>query len=133
MSLETGIYKLLSANSAVAALVGTRIYPVIVPEGATFPAVVYQRIDTARNANTFDNSAELPVARMQITCWAENFADVVSLQVAVQNVLAGFHGLADDTTVQACLVSDMRDTWEYEISTVGLFRRDVDFEIAYEE
>lgn len=133
MSVETGIFKLLSGNAAVSSLVGTRIYPLIVPEGATFPSVVYQRIDTARNANTFQNGAELPVARFQLTCWAENFADAAALEKAVRQTLAGFVGLADDTTIQACLVTDTRDTWEHEISTLGLFRRDIDFEIFYTE
>ncbi len=45
MSAETELYAALSVPS-VAAFVGNRIYPDFLPEGCTFPAVVYARAAT---------------------------------------------------------------------------------------
>src|SRR5579875_351729 len=128
MSIETGIYKLLSADPTVSAQVGTRITPVIVPEGSSFPAISYHWVDRPR-WGALDNPTGTPHARLQVTCWSQTFAGAIALCSAVKAALAGYSGLADDTTVQSITVIDERDLWEWEISSSGLYRRDIDFEI----
>lgn len=44
MSLSASIYSELSNESTITALVGTRIYPVIAPQSANFPLIVYEKI-----------------------------------------------------------------------------------------
>jgi len=39
MGIEAGIYSRLSGSTAVTALVGTRVYPQVVPQGASYPNV----------------------------------------------------------------------------------------------
>lgn len=46
MSIEAVIYSRLSGFAGLAALVGNRIYPIVVPQDAPLPAVVYRRSDT---------------------------------------------------------------------------------------
>jgi hypothetical protein len=46
MSAETELHAALSASTALAALVDTRITPDVIPEGNPLPAVVYQRAGT---------------------------------------------------------------------------------------
>jgi hypothetical protein len=41
MSLKTALYSYLSTTSAITALVSTRIYPDMAPEGAALPYIVY--------------------------------------------------------------------------------------------
>jgi len=43
MSAETELHAALSASTALAALIDTRITPDVIPEGNPLPAVVYQR------------------------------------------------------------------------------------------
>lgn len=129
MSVEAAIYSLLTTTPSSA---GDRIYPVILPEGCSFPAIRYQRISTVR-WNTLDNANDTPNARFEVSCWAEDFPDAIILEVAVRAALAGFSGTIGDTTIQHCVPVDSRDGWEFQMSTAGLFRRDVDFEIAYTE
>lgn len=132
MSIETGIVSLLTADPTVSGLVATRIYPVIIPEGSAFPCLLYHWIDKPR-WNTLDNADDTPHGRLQISSWAQNFADVITLEAAVRAALAGFVGLAGGVTVQSIIVIDTRDTWEYMLGTTGLYRRDSDFEICYQE
>lgn len=49
MNAETAIYNLLSESSEIAALVGDRIYPVVFPELANVPAIVYSQLDEVEN------------------------------------------------------------------------------------
>lgn len=48
MSLESALYTYLTGLSAVTDVVGTRIYPAQVPQGAAFPYVAQYRVSTRR-------------------------------------------------------------------------------------
>jgi hypothetical protein len=138
VSIETAITALLATDSTVSGIVGSRIYPSVMPTGTAFPAVVYQRISTPR-WNAMDNACDTPHARIAITCWAATMAQIIALSRAVENVLAGFVGTAPEsppsgTYVQAAYVIDERDTWLWEAGQMlGLYRRDIDFEISWTE
>lgn len=45
MMIEQAIYEILTANAAVVALVSDRVYPGIITQGATLPALAYQPVE----------------------------------------------------------------------------------------
>ena len=65
MSAETDLYAVLSASTALAAIVGARIYPDAIPEDQALPAVVYQRASTAPIST---------IHGFSITAWAKTRA-----------------------------------------------------------
>jgi hypothetical protein len=132
MSIESGFTALLVADSTVNGLVAGRIYPDVEPEGCQFPVIVYQRISTPREV-TLDNAADTPHARFQFACKDVTAAKAAALKAAVKNALAGFVGLADDTTVQAIMVEDERSMWNYQEGSTGIYESHIDFTIWYEE
>jgi len=129
MSLDTGIRSLLSADATVAGLVGTRIYPTEIPEGNSWPAILYRRPETSRDA-TFD-TAGTPKATLQVSCFASTAADSIALANAVMNVLADYRGAAADVNILDCLFLDEQDGWDYEKSEIGIYWRDLKFQIFY--
>ena len=54
MGIEAGIYSRLTGSTAITALVGTRIYPQVVPQGASYPnarfLIISDEIINHRNA-----------------------------------------------------------------------------------
>jgi hypothetical protein len=133
--IEEELVHILSQDATVSGIVATRIYPVVMPTGTQFPALVYQRISTPR-WNTLDNASDTPHARFAFSCWGPTQVQVEQLAAAVMNVLAGYTGTDSDTgiTIQSCYLMDERDTWLWESGEeTGNFRHDLDFEIAYTE
>ena len=57
------------ADSAVAALIGTRFYPNTAPQNPTKPYCTYQPISEFRRP-TMRHDDNLPSARVQIDCWS---------------------------------------------------------------
>lgn len=51
MALSTDIYTILLTNADVLSTFGTRIYPVLAPENATFPYITYQLTSLTTNEN----------------------------------------------------------------------------------
>ena len=63
------VTKLDTAPAATQALVGARIYPTLLPQDPTLPAITYQRIVTGRIRHLGGLSG-LAQPRFQFNCWA---------------------------------------------------------------
>lgn len=84
--------ELLMADPAVSALVGDRIFPRLLPDGATFPAIVITKVS---GGGTYTNGGDtgLETARVQIDCYsADGASAVIELKTAVRRKLSGFRG-----------------------------------------
>lgn len=71
---------------------GTRIYPVLLPQGVTAPSVVQNLITEASDYHTQGPSG-LGAARVQIDCWALTADQSVVLGDMVHDELSGFSGI----------------------------------------
>lgn len=80
MSLEADLFTSLTHHAGLAALIGARLYPDAVPQGATLPALVYQRISTPRQ-HAMGSGCPVVTSRprLQFTCWATTAAGALSL------------------------------------------------------
>jgi Protein of unknown function (DUF3168) len=87
---EEILYAALTAGSPaneVVALVGTVIYPVIVPEGKPLPAIAYQRVNT-EPVNTISGNAWAARVTFDVFCVAAQFPQADSLASSVRRVMA---------------------------------------------
>mgnify|MGYP001017267117 CR=1 FL=1 len=129
MSLEAALRAYVLADSALAAAVGTRMYPRRLPQGPAFPALVYQRIDT-RRLHGMSGPDGLPRARVQITCWAASVSGAMDTAALVRGRLDGFRGAWSDVTVGACLCVGERDLDDPETGRAAVVQ---DYMIQYRE
>lgn len=104
-SIEDALYSYLAAQSTIIAIVDDRIYPTVLPQDPTKPAVVFYNVGTSplwlQNAKPV-----LDVTRIQIDCYADTSRDAKLLAKAVRDVLESYVGLMGTLSVQAVLVLD---------------------------
>lgn len=112
MSAEQTVYNTLKNDAGVAALVGTRIYPLVLPQNPTYPAISYQRIST-RPVQTRGGNG-LAFVRMQVDCFATGYTAAKQLSDAVVSALAG--------TLEVGLM----ELWD---DTLGLYRVSIDYQV----
>lgn len=79
------------ADPTVAGLVGTRMWPVRLPQKPTLPALVYQRISGVRIEN-LRGPASAAEPRYQIDAWAVTVAGAQELGAAVRRRLEAYVG-----------------------------------------
>jgi len=82
---------LLKNDTEVAALVGTRIYPNIVPQRATFPVVVYNQISSERTSVMGRDTGTVD-STWQIDVYAQTYAGARELAVGVRKALQRYSG-----------------------------------------
>jgi len=118
--IEASLVAHLKATAGIAALVSTRVYGMVIPQGATLPCVVITRISTPRTL-TMDTSGatgDLTSPRFQFDAWSETHASSFAISKAIRAAMNGATGSigsgATTTTIRASLENQYAPTWEPE-------------------
>jgi hypothetical protein len=137
--IEQALYRLLSTNSDVTALVSTRIYPSIAPQNAAKPYVIYQQITEQDIAKNNDGPGNLPAVTFQLDAYAETYAAARQVARAVRSLLRPYRGSVDlagspSVSVRIAGVTIVRTTDFNETDvTPKLHRVSRDYRILYAE
>ena len=128
MTIESEIYSRLSTFAGLTALVADQIYPLILPQAATLPAVVYHVISEPRISNFGRDTGDVH-ARIQVTCFGEKAAgqgSVLAVKEQVRLALQRFAG----GNIQDCMVEGGGSSYEPETK---IFTVMLDFLIWFKE
>jgi len=113
--IETAINEILRTDTAIQALVGTRIYYVRSPQSADYPNITFQRRSTQRNRHLGGPSG-VSRATFQIDCWATTQKVARQLADFVRLRIDDFGGVAGDHLIQRAYVDDDLDNWEQDLA-----------------
>lgn len=119
----------LLAHGGASALLGTRVFPDSLPEGAAYPAVVYRRIDSPRD-HSHSGESPLAEARFQFDVWGVSRKSVEEAATQVRLALDRFVGLIGGTVRGRILLMDQRDDRD---PTTGEYRAMQDYSVVHEE
>lgn len=130
MTIEKDIYYILTNNAAVSALVSNRVYPLLLPQRWTLPAITYQRVSGDRAAN-YSGASGRARPRFQIDCWADDYDGAKDLADKVRLCLDGYKGdINTETDVGGIHLEGDRDIYE---DNTDIVRVTMDFMIAHFE
>lgn len=134
-TFESALVARLKANPAITAIVGTRIYPLAIPQKGQLPALVYAIPSTDRVRN-LAGAAGVATARVLIDARATTYAVVKQLQELLRQY-DGFSGtLAGDVVVMNTRMDDQGDEFEWPAGTgtdVGTHHLTLTFNFKYRE
>lgn len=142
MSVGKAIHARLKAHAGTTALVGTRIYPLRLPQdigerkpAPQYPAVRYQRIGAPRSHVMGADTGEV-YANVQVDCYGLTYEDADALSVQVRAALSRWSGTAGGIVVDSVFLNDERDVDEPTIvkdGEQGVYRVLLDFTVNYQE
>jgi hypothetical protein len=127
--IEEDLITYLYSGAAVTALVGQRVTPLRMDQGADLPAITVQRIDGPR-VRSLTGPSGLAHPRFQLDCWGSTYASVKAVATAVRQRLDGYRGLMGSTTVGGVSLESDQDDFEPD---TGLYRVSMDFIIWHKE
>lgn len=104
--IKTGknIYDLLKNNPSINALVGDKIFPLVIPEGTILPCVVYSREFENTNTKDFLASSE---SFFTITILSEKYEEGINIQSAIYDVLKEYRS----ETVRGIILNSGNETY----------------------
>lgn len=86
MSIVNSLYHLLSTDTPVSAIVGTRIYPSRIPQIKVFPAIAYMQLSKVPT-NQKDDVSHFHKVDFDIDCFAKTYEQVNDLAAKVRTAL----------------------------------------------
>lgn len=114
--IESALRSRLATFSGLTALVGTRIYPLIMPQDAAFPAVTYQKISGPR-VHAKEGPLGEAYPRFQVSVWAKEFGDSRRVSEQVRLALDGWRGTVAGVTVRDSALANETDLYESDTAT----------------
>lgn len=97
-SPEQSVSTVLVSDPAVAAIVGTRVYPVIAPAAADLPFATWRRVGVQRE-HTLNGPMGMPTVLLAIDLYALTYEAVRDLADRVRLALDGYGGSPSDSVV----------------------------------
>lgn len=116
MSYQANILTALLADTAIAAIVGTKVFADVADGSAAPPFLVYQVISTG-GETTHDGERNLEFPFIQFTCWAKGKSNAIALASAVNALLDG-NTLAGDSGI-SFQFSNQSGTYESDAKLFG--------------
>lgn len=131
--LRPALRAFLLSDSGISGMVGTRIYPLRLPQGDRGPSIVYSR-PSEQTDHHMQGPSGLVFVRYQIDAWAKSADDASSLANLIKSRINGYKGPMSDGSstlkVQGIFAETIREDYDSEAE---LFRVSRDYFIDYAE
>ena len=124
--IEAGIVALLLADARFTSICGQNLYPVVLPDDPSLPAVTYQASATKPDY-VLSGESGLEDVTLHFHLWSKDFSGVVQMGDALRSLLGSFGGvLPDGTVVRACKRGTSVDSYE---QSSRFYQRAMDFRL----
>ena len=135
--LRVGFRAYLLDDAGIAAVVGTRVYPIRLPQGQISPSIIYTRISGFGDNHMLGPSG-LSRPRLQVDCWAQSADTASTLANLVKERIDGFRGTwlwgedspEEGIAVQGVFFENEREDYD---DAVQLYRVSRDYFVWYSE
>ncbi|WP_254509887.1 tail completion protein gp17 [Anatilimnocola floriformis] len=130
--IRSSLRQYLATN--LANLVGSRIFPLVLPQSAARPAITYARTTGGHDHNLKQaTGSAIPV--FELDCWADSYEAADQLAEAVRQKMQGFSGTMGSVSVRAVILDDEVDAFEVpsDGSDNGIYRISLKYRIRYDE
>ena len=115
MAIETELVDLLTGDAGIAAVVAARVYPLVLPQNPTLPAIVYQEVRGLARAAA-DGDTGQRESRFLVSWWASSFAAIKVGKGLMLGLLSGYSG----GSISRIEMDGIRDDYDPE---TGRFRQ----------
>ena len=83
VDFETVLLRMLQEDAGLSALVGSKVFALVIPQGTKLPCVTFQRIG-GMPANTLSGHSGLEEIDLQIDVWARDYDEAKAIAKAVR-------------------------------------------------
>lgn len=126
--IEKALFSRLDNNSAVSALVASRIYPEKIPQSPTYPLIRYSVRDVDQ-PRAMGSDPAMATKSIQVDCYDSTYTGVKDLADKVRQALQRWSGVTASVTVQGSFLISEIDIFEEEIESYGV---SMDFDITFD-
>jgi len=128
--IDAAIFTKLTTTAGITALVSSRVYPMRLPQGVTFPAISFDRVSTDVRDLTHNGTNQTAQGTFQFSCFAEDPKTVKQVAAAVVSALHGWKGTVSGEKIFRSMVLNETDLFDEDMA---IFQVAIDVAIMYRE
>ncbi len=129
-TINETIYAILTASAPLAALVGTRVYPVKMPQKVVFPAIVFAKMGGPR-AHSNDGSSGFVNGLFAFDCWGVSQTSATAVEKALKDTFDGYRDVQAGGLINgAFAITDPEEGWDDKREAAYA---SVDYQVLYNE
>jgi len=106
MNAGKAVYRILSTNAEVTAIVGTKIFPEVAEQETALPLIVYQ-LQSVAPEDTHDGPSKLDEVRFEFLCYADTYNGAADLGDKVRGALDRVSGTYNAVNVESVQFNDV--------------------------
>ena len=111
--IEHAIYSILSNDSGVTAIT-TRIYPIMLPQNAVYPAISYQ-VNEDTEDETFDGQGTFQRINLEVDAWSDTHAGMLTLADAIKAAIKNYSGTVASNAVDKITIDSAISVYEDQV------------------
>jgi hypothetical protein len=128
--IEKALRQKLVSNQEITQIVGTRVYPIMLPEKVALPALVFGRVSTNGSALSHSGSTGVVTTTFEVGCIAKDVEIAKKLARLIRASFSGFAGSIDGYRIYRTTVENEFD--EYDPET-GTFQVPIEIYLTHDE
>lgn len=126
--IEKALFSRLDNDSAVSALVSSRIYPRKIPQSPTYPLISYS-VQTLDQPTAMGSDPAMATKTFQVDCYSQSYSQCKDLSDKVRQSLQRWRGTEAGVTIQGSFLESEIDFFEDEVEA---YRVSMDFSITFD-
>jgi hypothetical protein len=133
-NIESALVAKVTGDVTVSSIIAARMYPQIVPQGVSLPAVTYSEISGLRK-HDLNGPCGLVESRWQLNCWTTTRSGARTLADAVRQSIDGFDGFVGAVEIQSIQMANEVDLGDFPagVDVSRKYGTALDFEIWFKE
>lgn len=114
MSIEADFVTHAMAQSSLTDLIGTRLYPLNIPQDVSLPAIGFRKVSDIgqQRHDKAIGESKIRDARIQLNIIGESLSQVKAIRDVIVALFDGYAGTWDSTSIHECRVEEMGDDWQ---------------------
>jgi hypothetical protein len=131
VNLQQSVFAYLSSHADVTAVVGGRIYPLVLPQKPTYPAITYFKVSEQRIRGLALDEPDQSRARVQFSCWGRTYDEAKAAADAVTAALKDYAGTLGGAGGVEVLDSEIEGDADLYDAEAGVYHVPVDVMILH--
>lgn len=115
--IEKALRKKLISTQTIAQIIGTRVYPIMLPEKAILPALSFGRVSTEGARLSHSGSTGILTSVFEVGCIAKDVEVAKQLARLIRGTFSGFSGSVDGYKIYRTSVENEFDEYDPETGT----------------
>lgn len=125
--IETALHSRMSGYAGLSALIGTRIYPLHLPQKPVYPCAAYRRTST-KPVNLLSRDTDIMIANFDVAAFSRSADSTFAIAEQIRLCLQRWQGTESGVVIMDSMLTNIDQDYEPDLE---IYESELSFEITF--